>query len=64
MNGLGFAEKIRSATRSLTLRFGELFARPRARCTNCDCDIDVSDVSSVNYLVTSSYVFFFSLSFD
>jgi hypothetical protein len=48
---LGFAEKIRSATQSYTLRFGELFAKPHIKCTNCDCDIDISNVSSVNYLV-------------
>ena len=53
MNVLGFAEKIRSAAQSFTLRFGELFAKPHIKCTNCDCDIDISNVSSVNYLVMS-----------
>ncbi|XP_066343084.1 SUPPRESSOR OF GAMMA RESPONSE 1-like [Miscanthus floridulus] len=47
MNVLGFAEKIRSAAQSFTLRFGELFAKPHIKCTNCDCDIDISNVSLV-----------------
>ena len=66
MNVLGFAEKIRSAAQSFTLRFGELFAKPHIKCTNCDCDIDISNVSSVNYLVISLWPLyvFFALSFD
>ncbi|KAL5675721.1 hypothetical protein ACJX0J_011852, partial [Zea mays] len=47
MNGLGLAEKIRSATQSFTLRLGELFAKPRTKCTYCDCVIDISNVSLV-----------------
>ncbi|OQU81797.1 SUPPRESSOR OF GAMMA RESPONSE 1 [Sorghum bicolor] len=47
MNVLGIAEKIRSATQSFTLRLGELFAKPHIKCTNCDCDIDISNVSLV-----------------
>jgi len=66
MTGLGFAEKIRNATQSFTLRFGELFGKPRTKCTNCNCDIDISNVSSVNYLVMSLWrlYVFFALSFD
>ncbi|OQU81795.1 hypothetical protein SORBI_3006G120301 [Sorghum bicolor] len=46
MNGLGFAEKIRTATQSFTLRFGELFAKPHIKCTNCDCNVDLSNDGS------------------
>ncbi|KAJ1271531.1 hypothetical protein BS78_06G134500 [Paspalum vaginatum] len=47
MTGVGLVNKIRNATRSISLRLGELVAEPSVKCPNCKCEFDASNLSLV-----------------
>lgn len=51
MTGVGLIKKIRNTTQLICLRLGELVAEPYIKCPHCECEIDTSNVSSVNYSV-------------
>ncbi|CAN6268248.1 unnamed protein product [Urochloa humidicola] len=47
MTGAELVKKIRNATQLISLRLGDLVAEPHIKCPECECGIDISDISLV-----------------